>query len=232
MSALRKSLITLALLPFVAAVPAVTKLVRVAAADEAKTPEAKLATAEDAKTFFNGKDLSNWWGDKTLFTVQDGEIVGKTTTGIKQNEFLKSKLSYGDFRLVVKMKLVPNGGNSGIQFHSKQHEGNEMAGPQADAGQGWWGKLYGENFHNRVLAENKSGEQVVKPNEWNTYEVLAVGTKIRTAINGHLCVDEDIPNLPKTGIFGLQVHAGGPTEVRFKDLELELDPKFELKTVK
>jgi hypothetical protein len=232
MSALRKALIALALLPFVAAVPAVTRLVRSAAADEAKTPDAKLATAEDAKTFFNGKDLSNWWGDKTLFTVQDGEIVGKTATGIKQNEFLKSKLAVGDFRLVCKIKLVPNEANSGIQFRSVPHNGNEMAGPQADAGKGWWGKLYGENFGDKVIGENKSGEQVVIPNEWNTYEVLAVGTKVRTAINGHLCVDEDIPNLPKTGIFGLQVHAGGPTEVRFKDLELELDPKFELKTVK
>jgi hypothetical protein len=32
-------------------------------------------------------------------------------------------------------------------------------------------------------------------------------------------------------MFGLQIHAGGPTEVRFKDFELELNPKFELKTL-
>ena len=35
-----------------------------------------------------------------------------------------------------------------------------------------------------------------------------------------------------SGIFGLQVHAGGPTEVRWKDLKLELNPKAELSTLK
>ena len=34
------------------------------------------------------------------------------------------------------------------------------------------------------------------------------------------------------GIIGLQVHSGGPTEVRFKDFKLELNPKFDLNTVK
>jgi hypothetical protein len=164
--------------------------------------------------------------------VQDGEIVGKTEKGLKRNEFLSSKESYGDFRLVVKIKLVPNEANSGIQFHSERFEGNEMSGPQADAGKGWWGKVYGENFGNKVIGESKSGEDIVKPNEWNTYEVLAVGPKIRTAINGHLCADIEDPKYVRKGMFGLQVHAGGPTEVRFKDFDFELNPKAELKTVK
>ena len=34
------------------------------------------------------------------------------------------------------------------------------------------------------------------------------------------------------GRIGLQVHAGGPMEVRFKNFQLELNPKLELKTVK
>ena len=107
-----------------------------------------------------------------------------------------------------------------------------MSGPQADAGKGWWGKVYGENFGNKVIGESKSGEDIVKPNEWNTYEVLAVGPKIRTAINGHLCTDIEDPKYVRKGMFGLQVHAGGPTEVRFKDFDFELNPKAELKTVK
>jgi hypothetical protein len=186
----------------------------------------------DAQPFFNGKDLTGWWGDMDLWHVEDGQIVGKTETGIKKNEFLKSKKSYGDFRLVVQMKLVPDTANSGIQFHSEVFHDNEMAGPQADAGKGWWGSLYGENFGNKTLCKNLAGEQVVKPNDWNTYEIVAVGSKIRTAINGHLCVDVDDPKCVRTGLFGLQVHSGKATEVRFKDFEFEENPKFELKTVK
>ena len=37
-----------------------------------------LATAENAKDFFNGKDLTGWDGDPKLWTVENGEIVGKT----------------------------------------------------------------------------------------------------------------------------------------------------------
>src|SRR6185369_5652739 len=101
---------------------------------------------------------------------------------------------------------------------------------QADAGAGWWGKLYEEN--GRAQLWDKPGEQFVKTNDWNTYEIVAVGSKIRTAINGTLCVNLDDPQVARRGIIGLQVHAGGPTEVRFKDFQLEVNPKFELMTVK
>lgn len=55
---------------------------------------------------------------------------------------------------------------------------------------------------------------------------------MRTAINGHLCVDLDDPNGARQGIIGLQMHAGGPLEVRFKELQVELNPKGEMSTVK
>jgi len=233
MQKLRAALLGLSLLALTSLSPAADeKPAAHSASPEQKSPEIKTATAEDAKHLFNGKDLTGWWGDLSLWHVENGELVGKTDKGIRQNEFLKSAVSVGDFRLTCQMKLTPNKANSGIQFHSIQFHNNEMSGPQADSGKGWWGQLYGENFGNKVIGKNHSGEQVVKPEEWNTYEVLAVGTKVRTAINGKLCVDEDIANIPQTGMFGLQIHAGGPTEVRFKDIVLELNPKFELKTLK
>jgi 3-keto-disaccharide hydrolase len=72
----------------------------------------------------------------------------------------------------------------------------------------------------------------VNKGEWNTYEILAVGNKIRTALNGKVCVDLEDDKIAKSGVIAVQVHAGGPTEVRFKDLELEVNPKWEMKTVK
>ncbi len=187
------------------------------------------AMADNVGNFFNGKDLSFWDGDPDLWKVEKGEIVGKSP-GLKQNEFLKSQLSLGDFRLVVKVKLVPNAGNSGIQFRSEALPDGEMKGCQADVGVGWWGKLYEER--GRGLLWKDSGEAHVKLDDWNTYEVVAVGSKIRTAINGKLCVDLDDPQVAKHGVIGFQLHSGGVFEVRYKDMKLELDPKFELTTVK
>src|SRR5262249_13556818 len=66
-----------------------------------------LATAENAKDLFNGKDLTGWDGDPKLWSVENGEIVGKSP-GIKKNEFLKSHMTVTDFRLTIKVKLVPN----------------------------------------------------------------------------------------------------------------------------
>jgi len=163
-----------------------------------------------------------------LWKVENGEIVGRTATGLKHNEFLKSRTVLEDFRLVLKVKLIPNKENSGVQFRSERFGEYEMKGCQADIGAGWWGKLYEEN--GRALLWDKPGDPYVNVDDWNTYEIVAVGGRIRTALNGHLFVDIDDPKVARRGITGLQMHAGGPLEVRFKDLRLELNPKFELIT--
>ena len=203
------------------------------AGNEQKAPQPVPATPENAKTFFNGKDLTGWWGgDPSVWTVEDGAIVGRTKTGLKKNDFLKNRLLVGDFRLVLKAKLVPNRENSGIQFRSQPIPGShEMKGYQADMGQGWWGKLYHESGRG-LLWDKNPPEGTVKAEDWNTYEILAVGNKIRTAINGRLCVDLDDTKGEREGIIAVQVHSGGPMEVQFKDFELEVNPKWEMKTVK
>jgi putative membrane-bound dehydrogenase-like protein len=179
-----------------------------------------LATPENAKDLFNGKDLTGWDGDAKLWSVQDGEIVGKSP-GIKKNTFLTSQMIAEDFKLTIKVKLVPNKENSGVQFRSELLPDGEMKGPQADVGVGWWGKLYEESGRG-VLSDTKAGEKVVKTDDWNEYVIVAEGSRVKTYLNGELCVDVDDAKLSRRGIFGLQIHSGGPMEVRFKDLKLEV----------
>jgi hypothetical protein len=180
-----------------------------------------LATPENVAGFFNGKDLTGWYGTDGLWSVEGGEIVGRTE-GLKRNEFLKSDMMLADFRLTVEVKLVDNAGNSGIQVHSEAKPDGEVKGYQADVGVGWWGKLYEEL--GRGILWDKSGEEFVKPGDWNTYEIVAIGSHLRTRINGHTCVDLDDPLGARRGITAMQLHAGGKTEVRFRDFKLELEP--------
>jgi hypothetical protein len=177
------------------------------------------ATVENASLLFNGKDLSGWTGNPELWSVVNGELVGKTS-GLKENEFLVSDLTAGDFKLSVEVLLAGNQGNSGIQFRSVAREGGSVEGYQADVGEGWWGKLYEE--HGRELLWDKSGEVHVKNGQWNTYVIEAVGAKISTSINGKPCVDLEDPQGRRDGVFALQLHSGGPTEVRFRNLQLTL----------
>ncbi|MBI3267662.1 MAG: VCBS repeat-containing protein [Planctomycetes bacterium] len=187
------------------------------------------ATRANAASLFNGRDLAGWSGDPSLWSVESGEIVGRTAKGLARNEFLKSDLAVADFRLTLRVKLTPDAANSGIQFRTEALADGEVKGPQADVGAGWWGKLYEEG--GRGLLWRASGERHVLPGEWNLYEVVAVGGRVLTALNGHRCVDLWDPALARTGILALQAHAGGPLEVRFKDLKLEVDPAFELATL-
>jgi len=177
-----------------------------------------LATPLNAAGFFDGATLTSWRGDPALWSVEGAEIVGRTA-GLAKNEFLKSAYELGDFRLSLEVRLVGDEGNSGIQFRSHEEEGGEMAGYQADVGPGWWGKLYEE--HGRALLVERGASDVVLDG-WNRYVIECVGDRVRTWLNGEACVDlVDVPGA-KRGIVALQLHSGGPTEVRFRKLELEL----------
>ena len=163
----------------------------------------------------------------TVFEAQ-GEAI-QQITGFPDAHLKVAHLLLGDFRLTLEVKLVEDRGNSGIQFRSETLVNGAMKGYQADIGVGWWGKLYEE--HGRGLIWKKPGDALVKKGEWNTYEILAVGGRVQTAINGALCVDLVDKSGAHRGVIGLQLHSGGPTEVRFRNLKLELAPTFVLKTV-
>ena len=179
-----------------------------------------LASIENASQLFNGRDLTNWKGNQDLWSVKDGEIIGKSD-GLTRNEFLVSEIIAENFTLSVEILLVGNVGNTGIQFRSQATSNGLVEGYQADAGQGWWGKLYEE--HGRKLLWDKSGEQHVKAGDWNRYVIEAHGSRIRTYINGNACVDLDDPAGRRKGIFAFQLHSGGPTEVRLRNVQLTVD---------
>jgi putative heme-binding domain-containing protein len=178
-----------------------------------------LAMQENANSFFNGKDLTGWTGDTKLWKVEEGMIVG-TSNGLKKNEFLKSQMLVRDFRLTVKVKLTPNTENSGIQFRSEVMDNGDVKGYQADIGKGWWGKLYEE--HGRGLLTKNNGDAFVQVDDWNEYVIEARGSKIKTFINGKACVDLDDKIGARQGIIAFQLHSGGPLQIRFKDIKLEI----------
>ena len=181
-----------------------------------------LANANNAIGLFNGQDLSNWISDAKYWTVEKGEIIGKSN-GLKEYQYLTSQMVVTDFHLKLKVKLVGDIGNSGIFFRSSIQSDGTVHGPHADIGPGWWGKLVESG--GRGTLWDKSGEQHVKKNDWNSYEVKAVGSKVQTWINGQLCVDLVDTKLPVRGHLAFQLHVGEAMEVRIKDVELEVVEK-------
>ncbi len=182
------------------------------------------AADEGFKPLFNGKDLTGWVtpDDKDLFSVEDGEIVGRSKAGqLKKNEFLVTDKPYGDFILKAKIKLRNH--NSGIQFRSKRADNGAVSGPQADAADGYWGLLYEERGRGILEQFDKEkAKSLIHKGDWNEYEITAKGDHVIIMINGTKVIDRDDPKFAKSGIIAFQLHAGPPMEVRFKDVELKL----------
>ncbi len=56
--------------------------------------------------------------------------------------------------------------------------------------------------------------------DWNDYVIRCEGKRIRLWINGFQTVDytEEEDTIKQTGIVGLQIHGGGPSEAWYKDI--------------
>lgn len=190
---------------------------------------AAFARGDDTGGFvplFDGQTLAGWSGDKGVFRVRDGAIVaGSLTEKIPRNEFLTSDREYADFELRLRFKLLGEKPNAGIQIRSRRIPNHhEMIGYQADLGPGYWGALYDESRRRKILAAADAAavDKVLKPNDWNDYVIRCEGPRVQLWINGLQTVDytETDGTIEQTGLIGLQVHAGPPTEASYKDLAI------------
>ncbi|MCY3591825.1 MAG: DUF1080 domain-containing protein [Acidobacteria bacterium] len=188
---------------------------------------AAVAPAAGTEDLFAGADLETWQGSPDLWRFEDGELIGLATERVAQNEFIYAPEPVGDFHLSVEVKLVPNRLNAGIQFRSSRLENGHALGYQADIGRGVWGRLYHE-YGRGQLDWTDAGERHVRPGEWNRYEILAVGHRIWTAINGHLSVATLDEAGELEGLLAFQIHSGPPQEVRFRDATLTREPVVDL----
>lgn len=202
------------------------------------------------KSLFNGKDLAGWDGDPKFWSVKDGAITGQTTAEnpTKGNTFLIWRDgNVDDFELRLSFKIV--GGNSGIQYRSKDHGNWVVGGYQGDfeAGETYSGILYEERGRGilaergkktvipnggkpevvATLGESKDIQSVIKKEDWNEYKILAEGNQLTHIINGRVTAqvtDNDVKARAMSGILALQLHAGPPMVVQFKNIRIKRTP--------
>ena len=210
------------------------------------------ACAQEPLALFNGTNLDGWDGDPRFWKVENGCITGVTTAEVptEANTFLIWTLGeVDDFEFTAEYKI--ENGNSGIQVRSFRLPDRPWAigGYQADfeAGDRYSGIIYGENFRG-ILADRgqqtkigedhkptvtgKTGEdevlqKVVKKGDWNEYRVVAKGFTLQNYINGQLTAevtDEDVQMRRRGGLLALQLHAGPPMKVQFRNLKLKRLP--------
>ncbi len=203
------------------------------------------ATAQKTQSLFNGKDLSGWSGNAALWSVKDGSIFGQTTKDkpTKGNTFLIWQ--GGNVRnFIFKTKVRFSGNNSGVQYRS-EYVGDPsdfvVKGYQADLHPKpeFFGMLYAEKWRGivakrfqqvvvgangkpKVVGEVGDKEQKLTDNEWNELTIIAVGNRQIHQVNGVTTMDltDNHPDAKREGILALQLHAGAPMTVEFKDMQL------------
>jgi hypothetical protein len=181
-------------------------------------------------SLFDGKTLRGWEGNLDVFHVIDGAIVAGTLDARNpRNEFLCTTREYSNFELRLQFKLLGEGANAGIQFRSRRvPDHHEMIGYQADLGGKYWGCLYDESRRKKILAQSDldAVNKVLKPNDWNRYLIRAQGWRVQLWINDLQTIDYIEPDetLESTGLVGLQIHGGPPSQAWYKDIEIREIP--------
>ncbi len=201
------------------------------------------------QSIFDGTDLKGWDGDPKFWRVEDGAIVGQTTTEKQpaQNTFcIWRGGTPGDFDLKLQFRLT--GFNSGIQYRSIELPDIKwaMKGYQADMDgeQRFTGQIYeerGRGFlalrgeYTYIGPNGKPGvvgsvgdsnelKNLIKGDGWNDLEILARGNALTQLINGRvmsMLIDDDPAGRKMSGLIGIQVHKGPPMKIEVKNIRIK-----------
>jgi len=189
-----------------------------------------LATTDTAHLFFSGVDLGLWHGDEGTWSVANGEIIATTDAVQGANRHLRSDLVAGDFRLLLQFQLQTGNSAGSVVFRAEPAPDGGVRGYGIGITPDSWATLSDEG--GRGVLHKATNPVSALPKGWNILEVLAIGSRIRAAVNGTAILDFEDPAGARQGLVALRLPTGGRVEARFKDLRLETNPKPEFTTVK
>jgi hypothetical protein len=199
--------------------------------------------SEQPFKLFNGRDFEGWEGNtgesgtKKYFSIRDGVIVARNEAenAPAVSNYLLTKKHYRNFRLVLEGKLAESKMHSGVALWGKKYdEDGEKYSYQGHlvmfpAGWGFY-----DLFRRNSIYKDDGRAKKADNGDWNRMEILAIGHRIRLAVNGQEVADwsDDKPELCESGPIGLQLHSNKvPQEVRFRGLILSENPEDRLITL-
>lgn len=201
------------------------------------------------QSLFDGRTLAGWRGDPAVWRVQDGCLVGSTVgRPVKSNTFLVLEgREPANFEFSAMVQLEGDN-NSGVQYRSRvlPGDGFVVAGYQCDwhPAANYAAMLYDERGagivaqrgqavrwrdDGRVVLGDVARPTPLQVGEWHQLRIVAMGDLVWHLLDGRLvtAVKDERAAAPKQGVIALQVHAGAPMTVRWKDLTLREYPSLD-----
>jgi len=200
---------------------------------------------------FNGKDLSEWDGDPRFWSVKNGVIRGLTTKDNvpdRSSFLIFEKGLLDNFELRLRFRITR--GDSGVQirgldrgnWHASGYQAeispdrNKMGvfsdegdrGVLAKAGQKVLISADGKRKVVGSVGERKKILAAYKEKDWNEMTIIGTGNRLVQKINGVVfseLIDNEKGKSSLSGILGLELGAGVPTLVEFKDIRVRFIEK-------
>ncbi|MBP1636379.1 MAG: hypothetical protein H6Q10_2953 [Acidobacteria bacterium] len=185
------------------------------------------------RPLFNGRTLDGWYvcNGSAPFAVEDGTIVGRTVVG-SPNSFLCTKEAFGDVILEFDARIESEM-NSGVMVRGivdPAVRGGRMHGYQVEidpSDRAWTAGIYDEARRGwlHTLAGQPAAQKAVRKGDWNRFRVEAIGTSIRTWLNGVEAANI-LDDATARGVIALQVHSIGNDAskagqtIRFRDIRV------------
>jgi serine/threonine protein kinase/WD40 repeat protein len=171
---------------------------------------------------FNGKDLTGWEGDKTVWSWKDGMLHCRSDGNPGGAPLWKSK-DVKDFELTFQVRHKEGTGSARVNLRSRvQLVGQKVFvfGPMSQIGGDCWGKFRPEFSDGRLdkgLVEKI--QSALKKNEFNDYSIKCVGKHVTIQLNGLTTVDKDFPEIAQEGVIAWGVD-GADVEATFRNIQI------------
>lgn len=170
--------------------------------------------AQEWESLFNGINFEGWnqKNGNANYQIIDGSVVGSPVMNTP-NSFMCTDKLFTDFIFELEVKL-DGGLNSGIQFRSNsfaEYKNGRVHGYQCEldpSDRKWTAGVYDESRRGWIysLENDALAQSAFKVGQWNKIRIEAIGTIIRTWVNGTMCTNL-VDKLTAEGFFGLQVHS-------------------------
>ena len=169
------------------------------------------------KKAFNGKNFKGWVvpQDNIWWSVNDGIIMAKSGPEQKGSILWTEKL-YTDFIIETDFRYGEGTVDTGIFLRTEDQQ--IQMGISGSLKRDMTGSPYIPGKGYPVEAEGVA--ELLKPKDWNTIKIKAVGPEYTIWLNGQEVLNYTSEDVPKIGSIGLQLHPGRDMEASFKNIRI------------
>lgn len=177
------------------------------------------STAQEPKLkkAFNGKNLNGWIEPENniWWSVNDGILVAKSGPE-KKGSILWTEKHYKNF--IIETDFLYGEGTVDTGIFLRTEDQQIQMGISGSLKRDMTGSPYIPGKGYPVEAEGVA--ELLRPNDWNTIKIRAVGAEYTVWLNGQQVLEYKSSEVPEQGSIGLQLHPGKDMVASFRNIRI------------